>query len=51
MRWTIRANQTFSPGTLKLLKKAAGWGSGGRIHSLLSLDGARPEVSTPGTEQ
>ena len=51
MRWTIRANQTFSPGTLKLLKKAAGWGAGGRIHQMLSLDGARPEVSTPGADK
>jgi glycosyltransferase involved in cell wall biosynthesis len=48
MRWTIKANQTFSPGALRMLKKLSGWSSGGRIHQRLSLDGARPEVvSTP----
>ena len=47
LRWTIRANQTFSPNTLKMLKKLAGWGSSGsRLHQKLSLDGARPEVAT-----
>jgi glycosyltransferase involved in cell wall biosynthesis len=47
LRWTIRANQTFSPSTLRRLKKLAGWGSGGFLHQKLSLDGSRPEVAAP----
>jgi glycosyltransferase involved in cell wall biosynthesis len=41
MRWTVRANQVLSPAALRLLKRAAGWGRGSRIHGKLSLDGAR----------
>jgi glycosyltransferase involved in cell wall biosynthesis len=47
LRWTIRANQAFSPATLRRLKKLAGWGTGSRLHQRLSLDGARPEVAPP----
>ena len=47
MRWTIRANQTLSPSTLRMLKKVSGWGTGGWLHQRLSLDGARPEIASP----
>jgi hypothetical protein len=42
LRWTIRANQAFSPGTLRTLKRVSGWSSGGRLHQRLALDGAPP---------
>jgi glycosyltransferase involved in cell wall biosynthesis len=41
MRWTIRAKQTFSPATLRMLKRLSGWGSGSRMHKRLSLDGSQ----------
>jgi GT2 family glycosyltransferase len=42
MRWTIRAHRAFSPKTLAMLKKLAGWGSDSLIRRKLSLDGAQP---------
>jgi glycosyltransferase involved in cell wall biosynthesis len=44
MRWTIRAKQTFSPATLRMLKRLSGWGPGNRMHKRLSLDGAAPMI-------
>ena len=41
MRWTILAHQTFSPATLRTLKRLSGWGTGSRLHRRLSLDGTR----------
>lgn len=38
LRWTIRANQAFSPNTLRMLKRFCGWSSGGRLHQRLALD-------------
>jgi hypothetical protein len=46
MRWSIRAHRMFSPATLRLLKRAIGWGSGSRIYRRLALDGARSSAIT-----
>ncbi len=42
LRWTLRANQVFSPAQLTMLKKLAGWAPGSAAHKRLSLDGTQP---------
>jgi GT2 family glycosyltransferase len=39
LRLTLLARRTLPPNTLRLLKRAAGWGKGSLFHRRLSLDG------------
>jgi len=39
MRLTVLATRTVPPGTMRMLKRAVGWGRGNGLHRRLSLDG------------
>lgn len=46
MRLTVLATRTVPPGTMRMLKRAVGWGRGNALHRRLSMDGTTsgPEV-------